>query len=84
MAAHLSFQLPFWRRTGCYYLLKSTFDAGEGKGDDHAYHLERLTRSVIEPRREIDEKDLQSQYDWIMTAESVRLDHDRQSRNRAH
>ena len=40
--------------------LQSTFDAGEGKGNDHAYHLERLTRSVIEPRREIDEKDLQS------------------------
>ena len=34
-------------------------------------HLERLTRSVIEPRREIDEKDLQSQYDWIMTCKAA-------------
>ena len=74
--------MPTWLRTSLFnshsgdgraaiVYLQSTFDAGEGKGNDHAYHLERLTRSVIEPRREIDEKDLQSQYDWIMTCKTA-------------
>ena len=63
--------MPTWLRTSLYnshsgngldalQYLRTTFDAGDGSGSDHAFHLKRIGESVIEPRREICEDDLRS------------------------
>ena len=48
--------------------LRTSFDAGEGDGSDHASHLADLHKSVIEPRSDISENDCRKQYDHMMTA----------------
>ena len=40
--------------------LRTSFDAGEGDGSDHASHLADLHKSVIEPRSDISENDCAS------------------------
>ena len=74
--------MPTWLRTSLYnshsgngldalQYLRTTFDAGDGSGSDHAFHLKRIGESVIEPRREICEDDLRKQYDKQMTAKAA-------------
>ena len=74
--------MPTWLRTSLYnshsgngldalQYLRTTFDAGDGSGSDHAFHLKRIGESVIEPRREICEDDLRKQYDMQMTAKAA-------------
>ena len=69
MATNLSLQQPD-KGKGLEALtyLRTSFDAGEGDGSDHASHLADLHKSVIEPRSDISENDCRKQYDHMMTA----------------